>query len=132
MVLRRRQPEEDSNLSESQSVQETRIEQRRNYTDACTEKRADGQGIARGTNQIYKEVFGTKPDGKRDNWTPEEQKKVAVAENFAANSVRDINPTGSQEQINNAVAKASGDGARDAAEYIEDKKENGNWWGRLF
>ncbi|NJP11669.1 MAG: hypothetical protein HC866_21190 [Leptolyngbyaceae cyanobacterium RU_5_1] len=108
-------------------MRDNRIEQRRNYTDACVEKQADQDGIAKGTNKIYDNLWGDRPDGKRDNWTVDQQKEIAVGENIAANHVRSSSKTG-----NDAVVEASSEGAKQAREYIDDQKENGNWWGRLF
>jgi hypothetical protein len=116
------------------SLRETRVEQRRNYTDACTERGADGEGIRRATNRIYNEMGG-KPDGQRDKWSETDQKRIAVTEHFAANRVRDLPaPTegSSQAEANNRVVEASGAGASAANDYIDDQAENGNWWSRLF
>ncbi len=124
-----------SDLNQPPSLRDTRIEQRRNYTDACTEKGADGEGIARGTNRVYNDLFGSKPKGRRDDWAEEQQQEIAVGENFAANHVRNL-PTpaegSSQAAANNAVVEASGQGASAARDYIDDHRENGNWWTRLF
>lgn len=117
------------------SLRDIRVEQRRNLTDAATERGADGDGIARATNRIYNETLGGKPTGKRDNWPEEQQKEIAVSENFAANRVRSL-PTPdedtSQVEANDRVVEASGKGARAAREYIDDQSDNGNWWSRLF
>lgn len=126
---------DSSELNQPQSLRETRVEQRRNYTDACAEKGADGEGIARGTNRVYNETFGSKPAGKRDDWTEQQQKEISVSENFAANQVRDL-PTpeegSSQSKANDRVVEASGEGAKNAREYMDDQSSNGNWWSRLF
>jgi len=63
------------------------------------------------------------------------QKVIAVTENIAANHVRSLatpEEGSSQSDANDAVVKASGQGARAAKDYIDDKADNGNWWGRLF
>ncbi len=126
---------DSSNLDQPQSLRDIRIEQRHQYTDACSERGADGDGIRRGTNRIYEETFGGKPKGGRDEWPDEHQQKIAVSENFAANRVRGL-PTpqegSSQEEANDRVVEASGQGARAAKEYIADQSDNGNWWSRLW
>ncbi len=127
MALSRRSNNDNSNLNNEPSLRETRVEQRRNYTDACTSKGADGEGIRRGTNRIYNELFGGKPAGDRDDWTDDQQQQITVGENFAASHVRS-----SPERGNDAVVEASGEGAKQAKEYIEDQSDNGNWWSRLF
>jgi hypothetical protein len=79
--------------------------------------------------------MGGKPDGKRDNWPENDQKRVAVSENFAANRVRDLpapKEGSSQAEANNRVVEASGAGARAASDYIDDQSDNGNWWSRMF
>jgi hypothetical protein len=124
---------DSSSLNQPQSLRETRVEQRRNYTDACQSKGADGEGIRRGTNEVYKETFGGKPKGDRDSWNERQQQEIAVSENFAANKVRSLPNSGdSQSEANDRVVQASGEGAKSAREYIDDQSENGNWWSRLF
>lgn len=119
-----------------QKLREERIEQRRGYTDACQEKGANGEGIARGTNEMYNGLFGReKPKGKRDNWKDTDQAKIAFTENIAANRVRGL-PTpregSDQDAANRRIAKASYEASLDAREAIEDNKENGNFWSWLF
>jgi hypothetical protein len=126
---------DSSNLNRSPSVRENRIAERRNYTDACVEKGADGEGIRRGTNRIYSELFNSKPAGSRDEWTEQQQKEVTIAENFAASHVRSL-PTPSegtnQATANQRVVEQSGAGAKNAREYCDDQKENGNYYTRLY
>lgn len=131
----RKHGEESSDLSQPRSLRETRVEQRRNYTDACQDRGADREGIRRGTNEVYRGLFGGKPAGDRDDWAEEKQKEIAIGENFAANHVRSL-PTpeegSSQSEANDRVVDASGKGAKSAREYIDDQSDNGNWWSRLF
>ncbi len=126
--------EGSSNL-EPQSLRDVRLGQRVNYTDACVEKGADANGIRLGTNRIYDTLFGNRPTGNRDSWPEDQQKEIAVGEHFAANHIRGL-PTpeegSSQRAANNAVVKASGEGAQAAREYIDDQADNGNFWTRLF
>jgi hypothetical protein len=79
-------------------------------------------------------MFEQKPQGNRDAWSDKAQKEIAVAENFAANHINDLpDPEGkSQREANKDVVEASGKGAKQAREYIDDQSENGNWWSRLF
>jgi hypothetical protein len=131
MTLRRKNNDNDS----SPSLREQRIEQRRNYTDAAVSRGADQLGIARGTNRIYDKTFDNRPDGDRDDWSEDQQKRITVAEHFAANKVRDLpipQEGNSQNGANDNVVEASGRGAETAREYCDDQKENGNFWTRLF
>jgi len=108
-----------------------RVECRKEYTDACQEKGADREGIREGTNAIYRHTG--RPAGDRDTWPEEQQKVIAVTEHFAAGRVKSLpDPQGTQDEANDAVVEASGEGARVAKEYIADKEDNSNWWGRLF
>lgn len=117
-----------------QRFREERVEVRKDYTDACVERGADDEGIAKGTNWIYRILFGTKPEGNRDQWTIEEQSKSMLGEHQAANRIRDLPtpPEGScQRQANDAVVEASKQGAHEAKDMIEDK-DSGGWAGWLW
>lgn len=129
------QNSESGDLNQPQSLREIRIEQRRNYTDACINKGANQDGIAEGTNRIYNRLFGKKPTGKRDDWSDVQQKEVAIAENFAAHHVQELPtpPEGTPQPVaNHQVVEKSGEAAKAARDYIDDHQENGNWWTNLF
>jgi len=84
------------------------------------------------TNRVYEETYpeGT-PSGKRDRWSESDQKRIVVGEHFATREVKklpDPTPQMSQEQANDRVVDAAGQGAKQGREYVTDKKENGNWW----
>lgn len=132
-----------TNLSQSNSnsspqhnsFREERVQVRRDYTDACKSKGADAQGIARGTNAIYGEIYPNgRPNGDRDDWSREDQGKTMVGEHMAAKRVNELStpPEGSsQVSANNRVVEASRHGASQANDMINDK-ECGGFFGWLF
>ncbi len=121
-----------SSESDQPTLREVRVEARREFTDAAVNKGADADGIARATNTCYSRGMGGKPDGGRDSWSSEDQKRITVVENIAANHIGASTQGGTQSECNDNVVDAAGRGADAAKEYIADKKEGGNWWGSNY
>lgn len=103
-------------------LRDERVEQRKDFTDACVEKGADGTGIARATNRVSQRTFRNgKPSGNRDQWSDDDQRRITITEHFAARSVRDLPDEALPTSANNdRVVEAAGNGAKNGTDFILD------------
>jgi hypothetical protein len=72
---------------------------------------------------MYDIALGGKPKGDRDDWSERDQRKITVTEHQAANRIRALpvpEEGTSQRAANQAVVKASEQGAEDTIGWYDD------------
>jgi hypothetical protein len=113
---------------ENPGLRDNRVAARKDFTSAIQEHGSgEPRSFSRATWELTKKIFrgGTPPD-KRDNWSADDQMRIAVGESRAADDIRNAGPSGDEELIYE-VRKSGG---RSNGDMNDDGVRS--WYNKIF
>lgn len=124
MPIRRSTSRQVPTSQDSPTIRQVGMEVRKQYTQTCTEKGADGKIIAKATTRMYLTLFQQYPEGGRGSLSNSQLEKVAATEHLAERRIFDV-PANSPG-VGAQIIKLTDESAQDVVDWYRDPDSNGN------